>query len=342
MANTHALTNADAVQNILNTVAFPEFQKAFNNSSAFLGQVPFQAGKARIQIPMHKTGMDVTSVTSDPNDFTETADEAGAFPEGQLIPAGSAQGRQTVEWEYKSYGTTIAIEGMVQAKASAGGYNALSDMLAEELLAGVDDLKHVISQDALGVGTDNSSGMDGVTDIISASNTVAGVSQGSNAWFASYVYDPADDASDDDTALTVALMDDVFQNLTDVRSATPDAIWTSFAQYNAYANLMSDRIRYVPYGTGDARFQGLNYNGIPVIAVPKYNATRMDFVQTSDWSLNYLPQKSYSAEGKLVEGAFKVESRDGAGYDAISYTVVAYLSLVCRNPFKQGCLIDLE
>jgi len=231
---------------------------------------------------------------------------------------------------------------MVQAKAIAGGYNALTDMLADELMAGVDDLKHSIHLDALGVGVANTSKMSGVVDIVSASNTIAGVAQGSNAWFASYVYDPADDSGDNDTALTVALMDDVFKNMVDVRGATPDAIWTSFAQYNAYANLMSDKIRYIPYGTGDARFQALNYNGIPVVPVPKYNATRMDFVQSGDWSLQYLPQKSYTAEGKLVEGAFKVESKDGAGYDAISFTVVAYLALVCRNPFKQGTLIDLE
>jgi len=327
--------NATAVQNILNTVAFPEFQKAFNNSSDFLGQVPLQAGKARIQIPMHKTGMAMTATSN-------LADDAGSFAEGATIPNGSAQGRQTVEWDYKSYGTTVSIEGMVQAKALAGGYNAMTDMLADELMAGVDDLKHSIHLDALGVGVANTSKMSGVKDIISASNTIAGVAQGSNAWFASYINDPANDSGDDDTALTVALMDDVFQNMVDVRGATPDAIWTSFAQYNAYANLMSDKIRYIPYGTGDARFQALNYNGIPVIPVPKYDATRMDFVQSGDWSLQYLPQKSYTAEGKLVEGAFKVESKDGAGYDAISFTVVAYLALVCRNPFKQGSLLDLE
>jgi len=215
--------------------------------------------------------------------------------------------------------------------------------LSEELMAGVEDLKHSITLDALGAGVTNTSKMAGVTDIISASNTaLAGVNQTSEAWFASYVKDP-DGATnaDNDTALTVALMDDVFQNMTDVRGATPDAIWTSFSQYNAYANLMSDQIRYIPYGTGDARFQALNYNGIPVMPVPKYSANRMDFVQSGDWSLQYLPQKSYTAEGKLVEGAFKVESRDGAGYDAISYTVVAYLALVCRNPFKQGTLIEL-
>ena len=334
---------ASHVQNILNTVAFPEFQKAFNNSSDFLGQVPLQAGKARIQIPMHKSGMAMTATSGSTGVDASIADDAGSFAEAGLIPNGAGQGRQTVEWNYKSYGTTVSIEGMVQAKAIAGGYNALTDMLADELMAGVDDLKHSIHLDALGVGVTNTSKMAGVTDIISASNTaLAGVNQTSASWFASYVKDPDTTNTTADTALTVALMDDVFQNMVDVRGATPDAIWTSFSQYNAYANLMSDKIRYIPYGTGDARFQALNYNGIPVIPVPKYNANRVDFVQSKDWSLQYIPQKSYTAEGKLVEGAFKVESKDGAGYDAISFTVVAYLALVCRNPFKQGTLIELS
>jgi hypothetical protein len=175
-----------------------------------------------------------------------------------------------------------------------------ANLLADELMAGVDDLKHSIHLDALGVGVANTSKMSGVKDIISASNTIAGVAQGSNAWFASYINDPANDSGDDDTALTVALMDDVFQNMVDVRGATPDAIWTSFAQYNAYANLMSDKIRYIPYGTGGARFQALIYLCHQACIFFYHDATRMDFVQSGDWSLQYLPQKSYTAEGKLV------------------------------------------
>ncbi|MBL4896300.1 MAG: phage major capsid protein [Erythrobacter sp.] len=314
------------VQNILNTVAFPQFQKAFSNTAGFLGQVGMSAGKARVQIPMHKTGMAV-SVTSN------EADYAGAFSEGSAIPVGQGQGRQTVEWNYARYGTTVSVDGMVQAKALAGGYNALSDLLADELLLAVDDLKYAITLDMLGEGATSTSSMAGVSDIVGNTNTsLAGVDQTGASWFASYV------KAGGSASLTLAMMDDVWDNLVDSRLSPPSSIWTSQKQFSAYEGLLTANARYnpVPTAKGDARFMALDYRGVPVIAIPKYNNARMDFVIGSDFALYYLPQKSYTSEGKLVEGAFKVEAKDASGKDEIAFTVVCYMVLVCRNPFKQG------
>jgi hypothetical protein len=320
------------VQNILNTVAFPEFQKAFANTAGFLGQVGLSSGKARIQIPMHKSGQAVTVTSNE-------ADYAGAFSEGSAIPVGQAQGRQTVEWDYKRYGTTVSVDGMVQAKALAGGYNALTDLLADELLLSVDDLKYSITLDMLGEGATSTSSFDGVTDIVGNTNTsLAGIDQTSDAWFASYV------KAGGSSALTLAMMDDVWDNLIDSRLSPPSQIWTSQKQYSAYEGLLTANSRYspVPTAKGDARFMALDYRGIPVIAIPKYNNARLDFVNANDFALYYLPQKSYTSEGKLIEGAFKVEAKDASGKDEIAFTVVCYMVLVCRNPFKQGCVNALS
>ncbi len=334
-----ATVGSTTVQNILNTVVFPDFQKAFSNYSGIFGQIPMKAGKGRLMVPMHKTGMTADAHTGTGTDMEAT--NVGAFAEGEAIPTGQAQGRQTVEWSYKRYGTTVSIDGLTQAQSTAGGLVNLTDLLADEMMLAVDDLKHAITMDALGANaqSDTDHTIISLDKIVADDNTaICGLDQTSDTWFASY----QNDNTGTGRALSLALMDDVWDNLVDARLAMPDAIWTSQKQFSAYEALIDGQIRYMDLAKGDARFKALDYRGVPVVAVPKFKNDQFIYAQSNDFSFYYLPQRSYTSAGKVVDGAFKVEAMDANGKDNIEFSIVCYVALLCKNPFKQGKLTDIS
>ncbi|MCF7801092.1 MAG: phage major capsid protein [Candidatus Marinimicrobia bacterium] len=310
------------VQAILNTTASQQFVKTFQNDSSFLGRVPLKKGKARIQWPVHHGGN--ASV--------------GSFGEGDNITTTGKQARKLAELPYKRAKVAISVDGLQQAISEAGGVIGVPDLLADEILKSIEDLKANINTQLLGDGTGNT-GKDitGIQAAINNSGTYAGLDRATYAWWKSHVAENGGVARNLDKPLLRAMKNELKGN----RSANYSAIWTSHDIYDAYEGLLDDRKRYLTTQVGDIQQQVLSFDNTPLIPLPGYPSGRLDFVRESDFELFYLTHKTIDSTGKQVEGIFKVE-RLAQTTDDVAFVVIVYMQLRCRNPWKQGALLDVQ
>lgn len=107
-------------------------------------------------------------------------------------------------------------------------------------------------------GTTDPKSIAGFRNIISASNTVGGISQTTNSWWSSQV-----DSST--TTLSIAAMQSRF-NAASVDSDQPSVIATTRSIYNSYYALLQPQQRFVDAESAKGGFQALMFNGKPVLA----------------------------------------------------------------------------
>lgn len=310
------------VQAILNTTASQQFVKTFQNDSSFLGRIPLKRGKARIQWPVHYGGN--ASVSS--------------FGEGDDITVTGKQSRKLAELPYKRAKVAISVDGLQQAISEAGGHIGVGDLLADELLKSIEDLKANINTQLLGDGTGNiGKDITGIQAAINNSGVYAGLDRATYAWWKAHVAGNGGIARNLDKPLLRAMKNELKGN----RSSSYSAIWTSHDMYDAYEGLLDAQKRFIATKVADIQQQVLSFDNTPLIALPGYPAGRMDFVRESDFELLYLTHKVVDSTGKQVEGIFKVE-RLAQTTDDMAFAVIVYMQLRCRNPWKQGALLDVQ
>ena len=118
------------------------------------------------------------------------------------------------------------------------------------------------------------------------------------------------------------------KNTVETRGGRVSAIYCGSDQFYAYGDLLVHQRRQNTPQTLTGGYQALDYEGIPLIKVPGYDQTRMDFVDES--MLEYTVLKDFSAM-PMAKTA-----------DADNIWVVHYSQLVCRNPYRMGSLQDLS
>jgi len=311
---------------VLNTTALPGWAHGLMVNHAFLGRVPFRQGPARIQIPV-KSALN--------------ANVAAIAESTDLTSMGGYSVRKLPEVQYKRYAAVAHVDNLIKAVSENGGVANTPDLMTDEVMDALDALKDKINTDlmyqASGTGYgDSDNGVQGICSILDDDNTYALVARGSNAWWAPYVNDYASNRN-----LTKALMRDILEELQGSRGVNPSAIWSGVEIANKYREMMDDQVRYMTTQVGDIQAQSLAFGNTPILEIPQYPTNRMDFVHESDFSLQWLKQRVEYSDGKIVEGAFRVEQQK-PDTDSTMVSIVIYLQLVCRNPWRQGSLQDVE
>lgn len=116
--------------------------------------------------------------------------------------------------------------------------------------------------DLLGTGVYNAgsttNAIIGLGAIIATSNTIGGISQSSNSWWAAQV-----DSST--TTFSIAALQTIFNACT-VDSDAPTVIMATRANYNRYYGQLQPQQRFMDSETAKGGFSSLMFNGVPFIA----------------------------------------------------------------------------
>lgn len=315
---------ATDVQYILNTIPISKYQIAYGLDMTLINLLGgFSIGTGRIQVPFRYAGNPT----------------AGSFGESDDLSTAGHQSRRMLSQDYKRVYVTFGIDGMQEAIAKAGGLILdNNDLLTDEALGGIEDLLDEVNTQLIGDGTGNSNkDLDGVRHHIADDNTWMGLARSGNTWIQSYVLDHGGELQDLTKELIQAVADEIVYN----RKSNYDAIFTTVALKNAYEELMTDAKRYVDVVVGDIKMKKLSYDDRPIFAIPGYAAHTWDFVRRMDFSVPYLPQVARDSHGREFTGIFKVEPVAKVSDDT-TMRIIAYLNLVCKNPWKQGSLQDVQ
>ncbi len=322
MASTLGGIDAADLQYVLNTVPLTTYVKAYVSRRDMIDMLGgFKPGPARL-MPKFKYSNNSSAID---------------FAEGAADPSISITARRRIEFKYARYHAAFGVDGLQAAVAARGGVEDLTDLVMEEAAGAIEDLFDQINADILGSVSDNE--IKGIQYHIADSGNYAeeAIDRSSATWLASYVADN----SSVERALTKELLEAMQVVYFKTRAARPNAIWTGIEQFQKYENLFEDKKR-ITAKIGELQLETLTWDGIPIVPVPNYDANRMDFVQTQDWTLYYLPQVVQKpGSTSFMEGPFRVEYKPQS-YDESKYVVYFYPQLICTNPYKQLALDDLE
>lgn len=317
------LTLSD-VQYILNSIPITGYKKAFNNKAPFFNHVKVKPSKTgEIVIPFHYAGNS----------------GGGSFAEGDTLTTGGKQSRRKLHFAWKRVYKPISVDGLVQAVSRNGGVFKINDSIKDEVFHATRDLIKDIDTQLKGDGTGNSGkDIQGIKYHIADSGNYANenLARETYAWLASHVNDNGGVKRD----LSKALIREVHNELLDNRGVSYNQVWTSSALYDAYEDLMGDKARYVNLQVGDLFMKTLLIKNRPLIPFPGY-PDQMDFVEADEIYVEYLVQEAKNSRGEVAKGMFKVEELP-TSKDATDLAVIAYLNMVCENPYCQASLQDIQ
>lgn len=314
---------ATDLQYVLNTTPMNTYFQAFGLDTTFLDLMGgLQPGPARIQIPLHHAG----NAT------------AGSFAESADLKTAGTQARRVFTLPYKRVYATFGVDGLQEAIAKAGGVVNITDLVQAEALGSIRDILDEINTQMLSDGTGNSAAdIDGILYHIDDDNTWCSVARSGTSYTQAYMSGNAGTDRD----LSEDLMRGVHNVLVNTRKSNYTHILTSYTVADAYEALMGDRLRLVNVPVGDLTVQGLAFKGRPVLTIPGFETNSMCYIKKGDWAAYFLPQVSLDSYGRQIQGPFKVEPYY-AGTDDSTFIVVAYVQLVCKNPWQQAGLVDVQ
>lgn len=210
----------------------------------------------------------------------------GTFAEGGTFPAGGQYEFLKATLGWGRYVATLEMTGDVEDQLMLSDSLFIDNYFNTQLDDALESLLDDVNTDLLGGA--NTNGVTGITAAIDDSGTYAGISRSTYPIWSSY----CNDNSGTPRALTIALMKETHRQLVDVRKGQYDVILCSQDQFDAYTALTVDTPALrAPVNTN--ALQGITFNagavaagfrGRPLLVVPGYDATRMDFVQRRRWT----------------------------------------------------------
>jgi hypothetical protein len=246
---------------------------------------------------------------------------AGSYAETDSGAGAGNQGFKKAFLGWKLNKVEVEVSGLAQAVGDAGGM--IVPALRTELDLGLSDLRANVNTQLMSDGTGNS-GKDitGLFAAIADTGTYAGLDRGTYTWWKAYVSANGGTPRN----LTEELMRTV-KSTVEARGGRVTAIYAGSTQWYRYGDLLRAERRQQNPASLTGGYQALDFEGVPLIKVPGYPQTRMDFVDEE--LLEYVVLKDFEAKPMA-------KTKDS---DVIWIT--HYSQLVCRNPYRMGSLQDL-
>jgi len=246
---------------------------------------------------------------------------AGSYAEGDTGAGAGNQGFKKAFLTWKLNKVEVEVSGLAQAVGENGGM--IVPALRTELDLGLSDVRGNINTQLMSDGTGNS-GKDitGLYAAIADTGTYAGLDRGTYTWWKSYVNANGGTPRN----LSEELVRTV-KSTVEARGGRVTAIYAGSTQWYRYGDLLRAERRQQNPTTLTGGYQALDFEGVPLIKVPGYPQTRMDFVDEE--LLEYVVLKDFEAKPMA-------KTKDS---DVI--WVTHYSQLVCRNPYRMGSLQDL-
>lgn len=182
------------------------------------------------------------------------ATSAGWYSGSQTLLTDDNQNITAAEYTWKQFYTSIMIRRDEELKNS--GDSQILDLVAQKVQIAKKTVGDYLGSGIYSDGTD-SAAIVGLRDIVATDQTVGGIGQTANTWWAGKV-----DASS--TVLSIPVMQTIHTQCT-VDNEKPSVILCTRSLYDLYYNLLQPAQRFQESDTAKGGFQSLMFNGIPVI-----------------------------------------------------------------------------
>ena len=188
----------------------------------------------------------------------------------------------TYPWKY--YYANITITRADELKNS--GDSQILNFVKQKTMAAELTMKDNLQT---GLYSDGSTASDiaGLEQVVSASNTVGGIAQGTYSWWQSQV--------DTSSTLTLAILQSMYNTLT-IDGSSPSVIMATRANYNRYYALLQPQQRFMDADTAKGGFQSLMFNGAPFISGSKVTANGIYMLNEQFINFYYHPKEDFRFE----------------------------------------------
>ena len=274
-----------------------------------------------------------------------TNSSAGSMAETDSFSGAGNQSFKEVSLDWKIAKVEIAVGLLTSALSGVGGMT--NDPMREEVDGGILDLQDVINTMLMGDGAGNSNkDITGVKAALSDSNAYAGLARGTYTWWKPAVNTNA--------GVPRALSRDLIRSTkraVEARGGKVTEIWCGSNQWDSYCDLYDAAWRNSNTTTLEAGWEAAKFEGTLIVKVPGYDQTRMDFLDLDLWDYQMLPVKPENSQlaglGDLYTNIGNIAGKPGFGVMVwtenlmLKAALLHFAQLRCRNPYKQGSLVDL-
>jgi hypothetical protein len=189
------------------------------------------------------------------------------------------------EYQWKQIYKSISINRLDELKNS--GDSAILKLVKNKVQIAEKSIMDDMGTGLYSAGTDAKS-IVGLRSIISTSNTVGGIAQGTYSWWQAQVDSTT-------TTLTLAAMQSR-DNACTIGNDGPSVIVTTRALYNSYYGLLQPQQRFMDSETAKGGFTSLMFNGKPVIVDSHSPSAYMNFLNEEYLHLFYHPDEDFRFE----------------------------------------------
>jgi hypothetical protein len=258
-----ATINTTHITNVLRKNAPLDFYDAISRNNTFINML-----LARRRPSMDPKGLRWKVKTTGMS-------EASTFAEGATYPEGDRFTESEAFIGWARYVQTIELTGDAKTQLeNYGSAQMIANYFAQQQEEAIRAMQS--AQDADALSGDNTNGLTGITSMIADANTYAGLDRTTVTNWQSYENTTA-------SGVTMAILDDMHNELTDTRRGNYTAILSDTQRLDEYTSLTSgngapNTINMNAGGIFAAGWNGATYRGRPWIAIPGYTANRIDFI----------------------------------------------------------------
>ena len=248
---------------------------------------------------------------------------AGPYSENDMIPEPGVQSYADARVPYKQNWVVVEVTGLAQAATKGGG--GYMEVLGNETKEALEDLKDRINDQIMASTADvNGRAIHGLGYIVSDVGSYAGISKTANTWWGSKVLSNGGTLR----GLTTLLMQQMMAAMEQLdRKAKIDLIIGNRVHYYQYGNTLQAFRQFVNEDKLDGGYMALDFEGMPFVSVPNLPIGTVYFLDKSQWA--YYVLENFETKPKSTNK------------DSDRFIITHYSNLVCKNPGKQGKIIDL-
>lgn len=179
----------------------------------------------------------------------------GSYDGYDTIPTTPQEGLSAAEYDWKQAAVSIAISGIEEAKNT--GEEQVIDLLKAKTMQAEQSLQEHLNGMFLATSVTGDN-WNTVATLVEASGSVGGIDPSTYTWWVS----PEENTA---TALTLAQMSALWNDVSQGTNDTTDFILTTDTLFEKYESLLQPQLRFSDPKTADAGFVNLLYKGAPVV-----------------------------------------------------------------------------
>lgn len=255
--------------------------------------------------------------------------------DGGKLPDPGQEDYADASLQYKIYLGTVRLGRLLQIGAAGNNIEVFktgdgATLLEQQVNAAIRQIARNMHKDMAKNTSTDTKDINALGDIVaSTTNSYAGISRVGNAFWQPYVNANAGV----DRALTIALLRDIFNTMTEDRGVTPEEVWCGRTAFDAMADLIGANVRQFDPNNLNAGAETIHWKGIPFVFIPNMDPNAM-------WWLDFTTDGGMWLKRQHKDD-FIVRAESTDSYDD-RISIAGHYQLQLVNPFAQAALLDVQ